>query len=241
MGRTALVTGGTRGIGEAISIGLKEAGYNVAASYAGNDEAAKAFTDKTGIPAYKWDVGDFDACKESVEKIEKDLGPIEVLVNNAGITRDTTLHRMKLEQWQAVISTNLDSLFNMTRNVIEGMRERGFGRIISISSVNGQKGQFGQANYSAAKAGLIGFTKAIAQEGAAKGITANVVAPGYIGTEMVRAVPEDVLKSKILPLIPVGRLGEAEEIARCVAFLASDEAGFITGSTLSANGGQYMA
>ena len=241
MARTALVTGGTRGIGEAISVGLKEAGYQVAASYAGNDEAAKAFTDKTGIPAYKWDVGNFDACKEGVEKVEKDLGPIDVLVNNAGITKDTTLHRMKVEQWQAVISTNLDSLFNMTRNVIEGMRERGFGRIISISSINGQKGQFGQANYSAAKAGLIGFTKAVAQESAAKGITVNAVAPGYIGTEMVRAVPEEVLNSKILPLIPTGRLGEPEEIARCVAFLASDESGFITGSTLTANGGQYMA
>ncbi len=241
MGRTALVTGGTRGIGEAISVGLKEAGYNVAASYAGNDEAAKAFTDKTGIPAYKWDVGNFEACKESVEKIENDLGPIDVLVNNAGITKDTTLHKMSLEQWQAVISTNLDSLFNMTRNVIEGMRSRGFGRIISISSINGQKGQFGQANYSAAKAGLVGFTKAVAQENAAKGITVNAVAPGYIGTEMVRAVPEEVLKSKILPLIPVGRLGEPGEIAKCVVFLAGDDAGFITGSTLSANGGQYMA
>lgn len=240
MARVALVTGGTRGIGEAISVGLKEAGYQVAASYAGNDEAAKAFTDKTGIKAYKWDVGDFESCKEGVAKVEQDLGPIDVLVNNAGITKDGTLHRMKLEQWQAVISTNLDSLFNMTRNVIEGMRERGFGRIISISSINGQKGQFGQANYSAAKAGLIGFTKAVAQENAAKGITVNAVAPGYIGTEMVRAVPEDVLNSKILPLIPTGRLGEPEEVARCVTFLASDESGFITGSTLTANGGQYM-
>jgi acetoacetyl-CoA reductase len=241
MARTALVTGGTRGIGEAISVGLKEAGYQVAASYAGNDEAAKAFTDKTGIPAYKWDVASFDACKDGIAKVEKDLGPIDVLVNNAGITRDTTLHRMKVEQWQAVLSTNLDSLFNMTRNVIEVMRERGYGRIISISSINGQKGQFGQANYSAAKAGLIGFTKAVAQENAAKGITVNAVAPGYIGTEMVRAVPEEVLNSKILPLIPVGRLGEPEEVARCVVFLASDQSGFITGSTLTANGGQYMA
>ncbi|MGI9434183.1 MAG: acetoacetyl-CoA reductase [Geminicoccaceae bacterium] len=241
MARIALVTGGTRGIGEAISIGLKEAGYQVAASYAGNDEAAKAFTDRTGIPSYKWDVGSFDACKAGVDQVVGDLGPIDVLVNNAGITKDTTLHRMKPEQWQAVISTNLDSLFNMTRNVIEGMRERGFGRIISISSINGQKGQFGQSNYSTAKAGLIGFTKAVAQENAAKGITVNAVAPGYIGTEMVRAVPEDVLNSKILPLIPVGRLGEPEEIARCVTFLAGDDAGFITGSTLSANGGQYMA
>ncbi len=241
MTRVALVTGGTRGIGEAISIGLKEAGYRVAASYAGNDEAAKAFTEKTGISAFKWDVGSFDACKEGVTKVESELGPVDVLVNNAGITKDTTLHRMKPEQWQAVIATNLDSLFNMTRNVIEGMRERGFGRIISISSINGQKGQFGQANYSAAKAGLIGFTKAVAQESAAKGITVNAVAPGYIGTEMVLAVPEDVLNSKILPLIPTGRLGEPEEVARCVTFLASDESGFITGSTLTANGGQYMA
>jgi acetoacetyl-CoA reductase len=241
MARTALVTGGTRGIGEAISIGLKDAGYQVAASYAGNDEAAKAFTEKTGIAAYKWDVSSFEACQGGVEQVEKDLGPVDVLVNNAGITKDTTLHRMKVEQWQAVISTNLDSLFNMTRNVIEGMRQRGFGRIISISSINGQKGQFGQANYSAAKAGLIGFTKAVAQESAAKGITVNAIAPGYIGTEMVRAVPEEVLNTKILPLIPIGRLGEPEEVARCVVFLASDDAGFMTGSTLTANGGQYMA
>lgn len=241
MARTALVTGGTRGIGEAISIGLKDAGYQVAASYAGNDEAAKAFTEKTGIAAYKWDVSSFEACQGGVEQVEKDLGPVDVLVNNAGITKDTTLHRMTVEQWQAVISTNLDSLFNMTRNVIEGMRQRGFGRIISISSINGQKGQFGQANYSAAKAGLIGFTKAVAQESAAKGITVNAIAPGYIGTEMVRAVPEEVLNTKILPLIPIGRLGEPEEVARCVVFLASDDAGFMTGSTLTANGGQYMA
>jgi len=241
MARTALVTGGTRGIGEAISIGLKDAGYQVAASYAGNDEAAKAFTEKTGIAAYKWDVSSFEACQGGVEQVEKDLGPVDVLVNNAGITKDTTLHRMKVEQWQAVISTNLDSLFNMTRNVIEGMRQRGFGRIISISSIIGQKGQFGQANYSAAKAGLIGFTKAVAQESAAKGITVNAIAPGYIGTEMVRAVPEEVLNTKILPLIPIGRLGEPEEVARCVVFLASDDAGFMTGSTLTANGGQYMA
>lgn len=241
MARMALVTGGTRGIGEAVSIGLKEAGFKVAATYGGNDDAANAFSQKTGIAVYKWDVGDFEACKDGIAKVEGDLGPIDVLVNNAGITRDTTLHRMKPEQWQAVISTNLDSLFNMTRNVIEGMRERGFGRIISISSVNGQKGQIGQCNYAAAKAGLIGFTKSIAQENASKGITVNAVAPGYIATEMVKAVPEDVLKSKILPYIPVGRLGEPEEVARCVAFLAGDDAGFITGSTLSANGGQYMA
>jgi len=241
MARTALVTGGSRGIGEAISIALKEAGYKVAANYGGNDEAANAFKEKTGIPVYKFDVGDFEACKAGIAAIEADLGPIEVLVNNAGITRDGMLHRMSLENWQAVIRTNLDSAFNLTRCVIEGMRERGFGRIIAISSINGQKGQMGQANYSAAKAGLIGFTKAVAQENAFKGITANVVAPGYIGTEMVRAVPEDVLKTKILPLIPVGRLGEPEEVARCVVFLAAEEAGFITGSTLSANGGQYMA
>lgn len=241
MARIALVTGGTRGIGEAISSSLKTAGCKVAANYGGNDETAKAFTDRTSIPAFKWDVGDFEACAAGIKQVEKALGPIDILVNNAGITRDTTLHRMKPEQWQAVIATNLDSLFNMTRNVIEGMRERGFGRIISISSINGQKGQFGQSNYAAAKAGLVGFTKAVAQENAAKGVTVNAVAPGYIGTEMVRAVPEEVLNSKILPLIPVGRLGEPEEIGRCVAFLASDDAGFITGSTLSVNGGQYMS
>ncbi len=241
MARVAIVTGGTRGIGAAISIALKEAGYQVAANYGGNDEAANKFKGQTGIPVYKWDVSDFEACKAGISQVESDLGPVEVVVNNAGITRDTTLHKMAPEQWGAVISTNLDSLFNMTRNVIEGMRARGFGRIISISSINGQKGQFGQANYSAAKAGLVGFTKSVAQENAAKGITVNAVAPGYIGTEMVRAVPEEVLNTKIIPLIPVGRLGEPEEIAKCVAFLASDDAGFITGSTLSANGGQYMA
>ncbi len=241
MARVAIVTGGTRGIGAAISIALKEAGYQVAATYGGNDEAANKFKDQTGIAVYKWDVGDFEACKAGIGKVEADLGPVEVLVNNAGITRDTTLHKMAPEQWGAVISTNLDSLFNMTRNVIEGMRARGFGRIVSISSINGQKGQFGQSNYAAAKAGLVGFTKSVAQENAAKGITANVVAPGYIGTEMVRAVPEEILNTKIIPLIPVGRLGEPEEIAKCVAFLASDDAGFITGSTLTANGGQYMA
>jgi acetoacetyl-CoA reductase len=240
MAKVALVTGGTRGIGEAISVALDGAGYRVAANYGGNDEAANAFKEKTGIPVYKWDVADFEACRQGVAKVEADLGPVDVLVNNAGITRDTTLHRMSMDQWRAVIATNLDSVFNMTRSLIEGMRERSYGRIITISSINGQKGQFGQSNYSAAKAGVIGFTKAVAQENAAKGITVNVIAPGYIGTEMVRAVPEDVLKSKILPLIPVGRLGEPEEIGRCVAFLASEEAGFITGSTLTANGGQYM-
>ena len=241
MARVALVTGGTRGIGAAISVALKDAGYKVAATYGGNDEAASKFKDETGIAVYKWDVGDFEACKAGIAQVEADLGPVEVLINNAGITRDGMFHKMTPENWRAVIATNLDSLFNLTRNVIEGMRERGFGRIISISSVNGQKGQMGQSNYSAAKAGLIGFTKALAQENAFKGITVNAVAPGYIGTEMVRAVPEDVLNSKIIPQIPVGRLGEPEEIARCVVFLAADEAGFITGSTLTANGGQYMA
>ena len=241
MARVALVTGGTRGIGAAISIALNEAGYKVAANYGGNDEAAEKFKGGTGIPVYKWDVSDFEACKAGVARVEADLGAVAVLVNNAGITRDTTLHKMAPEQWSAVIATNLDSLFNMTRNVIENMRASGFGRIVSISSINGQKGQFGQSNYSAAKAGLIGFTKAVAQENAAKGITVNVVAPGYIGTEMVRAVPEEVLKTKIIPQIPVGRLGEPEEVAKCVAFLAADDAGFMTGSTISTNGGQYMA
>jgi acetoacetyl-CoA reductase len=235
-----LVTGGSRGIGEAISIALKEAGYIVAANYGGNDEAANAFRERTGIPVYKFDVGDFEACKAGIAAVEADLGPIEVLVNNAGITRDGMLHKMSPENWQAVIRTNLDSVFNLTRNVIEGMRGRGFGRIVTISSINGQQGQMGQTNYSAAKAGVIGFTKAVALENAFKGITANIVAPGYVGTEMVRAVPEEVLKTKILPQIPVGRLAEPEEVARCVVFLAADETGFITGSTLSANGGQYM-
>lgn len=241
MSRVALVTGGTRGIGAAISKALQAAGYKVAANYGGNDEVAGKFTAETGIPAYKWDVGDFDACAAGIAKVEADLGPVEILVNNAGITRDGFFHKMTKEQWSAVIRTNLDSLFNMTRPVIEGMRNRNFGRIIVISSINGQKGQAGQANYSAAKAGDIGFIKAIAQEGASKGITANAICPGYIGTEMVMAVPEEVLKTKIIPQIPVGRLGQPEEIARAVVFLASDESGFITGSTLSANGGQYMA
>ncbi len=241
MARVALVTGGTRGIGAAISAALQEAGYKVAATYGGNDAAANAFNEETGIAVYKWDVGNFEACKAGTARIEADLGPVEVLVNNAGITRDGMLHRMTPERWRAVIATNLDSLFNMTRNVIEGMRARGYGRIVSISSINGQKGQMGQANYCAAKAGLIGFTKAVAQENAFKGVTVNAVAPGYIGTEMVRAVPEAVLNTKILPLIPVGRLGEPEEVARCVVFLASEDAGYITGSTLTVNGGQYMA
>lgn len=240
MSRVALVTGGTRGIGAAIAKALKSAGYKVAASYAGNDEAANAFKAETGINVYKWDVSSFEACAAGIKQVEADLGPIEVLVNNAGITRDAPLHRMKPEQWAAVINTNLGSLFNMCRNVIEGMRERKFGRIISISSINGQKGQFGQVNYSAAKAGEIGFTKALALEGARSGVTVNAIAPGYINTEMVQAVPKDVLEKNILPLIPAGRLGEPEEIARCVVFLASDDASFITGSTLTANGGQGM-
>jgi acetoacetyl-CoA reductase len=241
MGRVALVTGGTRGIGQAVSIALKDAGYSVAASYAGNDDAANKFKSETGIPVYKFDVSDFDACTSAIKQIEEAVGPIEVLVNNAGITRDRPLHKMGKDEWDAVINTNLSSLFNMCRNVIDGMRTRGFGRIVNISSINGQKGQFGQTNYAAAKAGELGFTRALALETATKGITVNAIAPGYIGTEMVRAVPENVLNEKILPLIPVGRLGEPEEIARCVVFLASDDAGFITGSTLSANGGQLMS
>src|SRR4051794_37320235 len=241
MARVAVVTGGTRGIGAAISKALKAAGYKVAANYAGNDEAAQKFKAETGINVYKWDVSSFDACVAGLKQVEADVGPVEVLINNAGITRDAPLHRMKPEQWTAVVNTNLGSLFNMCRNVIEGMRERKFGRIVNIASINGQKGQFGQANYSAAKAGEIGFTKALAQESARAGITVNAIAPGYINTEMVQAVPKDVLEKSILPLIPVSRLGEPEEIARCVVFLAADESGFITGSTLSANGGQYMA
>ncbi len=241
MARVALVTGGTRGIGAAISTALKDAGYTVGANYGGNDEAANKFKEATGIPVYKWDVSDFEACQAGIAQVEGDLGPIDVLVNNAGITRDGTLHKMSPDDWRAVVATDLDSLFNMSRNVIEGMRGRSYGRIINISSLNGQKGQFGQSNYAAAKAALIGFTKSIALENANKGITVNVVAPGYIGTEMVRAVPEEILNSKIIPLIPVGRLGEPEEVARCVVFLADEQAGFITGSTLSANGGQYMA
>jgi acetoacetyl-CoA reductase len=240
MARVAVVTGGTRGIGEAISKALKAAGYSAAANYAGNDEAAQKFKAETGIPVFKWDVSSYDSCTEGLQKIAAELGPVEVLVNNAGITRDTMFHRMKPEQWTAVISTNLSSLFNMCRPVIEGMRERKFGRIINISSINGQKGQMGQTNYSAAKAGELGFTKALAQESARSGVTVNAICPGYIATEMVKAVAKDVLEKNILPLIPLGRLGEPEEIARCVVFLASDDAGLITGSTLSANGGQVM-
>src|SRR6195952_4193188 len=223
MARVALVTGGTRGIGAAISKALKTAGYKVAASYAGNDVAAEKFKAESGIPVYKWDVSSFDACAEGIKKVESDLGPVEVLVNNAGITKDGAFHKMTLEQWSAVINTNLGSLFNMTRHVFEGMRGRKFGRIVNISSINGQKGQFGQVNYSAAKAGDIGFTRALAQEGARAGITANVIAPGYIATEMVKAIDEKVMKDRILPLIPVGRLGEVEEIARAVVFLAGED------------------
>ncbi|MEA2934395.1 MAG: acetoacetyl-CoA reductase [Variibacter sp.] len=240
MARVALVTGGTRGIGAAISKALKNAGYKVAASYAGNDEAAQKFKGETGIAVYKWDVSNYEACVEGIKKVEAELGPVDVLVNNAGITKDAPFHRMTPDQWYAVINTNLNSLFNMSRPLWDGMRSRKFGRIINISSINGQKGQFGQANYSAAKAGDIGFTKALALEGARAGITVNAICPGYINTEMVQAVPKDVLDKSILPLIPVGRLGEPEEIARCVVFLASDEASFITGSTISANGGQVM-
>ncbi len=240
MTRIALVTGGTRGIGAAIAIALKESGAEVAVSYAGNDAAAKAFSAKTGIKAYKWSVADYDECVAGIAKVEADLGPVDILVNNAGITRDGMFHKLTREAWQAVIDTNLNGVFNMTHPIWPGMRSRKFGRVINISSINGQKGQMGQVNYSAAKAGDLGFTKALAQEGAFAGITVNAICPGYIGTEMVRAVPEKVLNEKIIPQIPVGRLGEPEEIARCVVFLASDDAGFITGSTLTANGGQFV-
>jgi acetoacetyl-CoA reductase len=241
MARVALVTGGTRGIGHAISIALKRYGYRVAANYGGNDVAARRFQCETGIPIYKWDVSDYAACEKGVEAVTREVGPVDVLVNNAGITRDGMLHRMSKDNWDAVLRTNLDSAFNMTRLVIDGMRNRRFGRIVSISSINGRKGQVGQANYSAAKAGLLGFTKAVAQENAARGVTVNVIAPGYIGTEMVQAVPKEVLEKNILPYIPVGRLGTVEEVARCVVFLAADDTGFITGACLDANGGQYMA
>jgi acetoacetyl-CoA reductase len=241
MSKVALVTGGSRGIGAAISKALQDAGYTVAATYAGNDDAAKAFTEETGIKTYKWSVADYDACAAGIKQIEEDLGPIAVLVNNAGITRDAMFHKMTPQQWKEVIDTNLTGVFNMTHPVWSGMRDRKFGRIINISSINGQKGQAGQANYSAAKAGDLGFTKALAQEGARAGITVNAICPGYIATEMVKAIDEKVLNERIIPQIPVGRLGEPEEIGRCVVFLASDEAGFITGSTISANGGQYMA
>ena len=241
MSKTAIVTGGTRGIGAAISKALKDAGYKVAANYAGNDEAAKAFTDETGIATYKWSVAEYQSCADGIAKVEADMGPVEVLVNNAGITRDAMFHRMTPEQWTEVINTNLNGVFNMTHPVWNGMRERKYGRIINISSINGQKGQAGQANYSAAKAGDIGMTKALAQEGARAGIAVNAICPGYIGTDMVKAIDEKVLNERIIPLIPVGRLGEPEEIARCVVFLASEDSGFITGSTITANGGQYFA
>ncbi|MEM6357513.1 MAG: acetoacetyl-CoA reductase [Pseudomonadota bacterium] len=240
MGRVAIVTGGSRGIGAAISKALKEAGHDVAATYGGNDEAASKFTAETGIKTYKWSVADYEACKTGIAAVEADLGPVGILINNAGITRDAPFHKMTPEQWGEVIDTNLTGVFNMTHNVWNGMRDRAFGRIVTISSVNGQKGQFAQANYSASKAGDIGFSRALAQEGARKNITVNVVAPGYIATDMVMAVPEKVRES-IIAQIPVGRLGEADEIARCVAFLASDDAGFITGSTISANGGQFFS
>jgi acetoacetyl-CoA reductase len=240
MARVAVVTGGTRGIGEAICKALQAAGYKVAANYGGNDEAAQKFKAATGIPVYKWDVSSYEACAAGVKQIEADLGPVDILVNNAGIARDSMFHRMKPEQWGAVINTNLNSLFNMCRPVIEGMRTRKFGRIINISSINGQKGQMGQTNYSASKAGELGFTKALAQESAKSGVTVNAVCPGYIATEMVKAVPQEVMEKSILPQIPIGRLGEPEEVARCVIFLASDDAGLITGSTLTANGGQVM-
>ena len=241
MARVAIVTGGTRGIGHAISVALKQKGYRVAANYAGNDAAAQQFQAETGIPVYKWSVADYDQCAAGVARVEKDLGPVDVLVNNAGITRDGMFHKMTKQQWDEVIGTNLNGLFNMTRPVWEGMRARKFGRVTNISSVNGQKGQMGQVNYSSAKSGDIGFTRALAQEGARAGITVNAICPGYIATEMVRAIDPAVLEKSILPQIPVGRLGEPEEIARCVVFLASDDAGFITGSTISANGGQFFA
>ncbi|NDC58515.1 MAG: acetoacetyl-CoA reductase [Alphaproteobacteria bacterium] len=240
MARVALVTGGTRGIGHAISAHLAKAGCKVAANYAGNDEAAQKTAAELGIHVFKWDVGDEAACAEGIAKVEAELGPVDILVNNAGITKDGFFHKMTAQQWRDVIRVDLDSLFYMTRPVIEGMRARGFGRIINISSINGQKGQAGQVNYSAAKAGMIGFTKALAQEGAAKGVTVNCVAPGYIDTDMVAAVPEEALK-KIIATIPTGRLGKADEIAAMVAFLASDQAAFITGATMTVNGAQYIA
>jgi acetoacetyl-CoA reductase len=240
MARVAVVTGGTRGIGHAISIALKERGFRVAANYGGNDIAAQNFQMETGIPVYKWDVGDYEACAAGLKRVEADLGPVDVVVNNAGITRDGMLHKMTPEMWNEVIRVDLSSMFNMSQPIIDGMRNRNWGRIINISSINGQKGQMGQTNYSAAKAGVIGFTKALAQETARKGITVNCIAPGYIDTDMVAAVPEKVLES-IIAQIPVGRLGKGSEIARAVAFLAGDDGAFITGATLTINGGQYIA
>ena len=241
MSRVALVTGGTRGIGAAISIALGAAGFRVAASFAGNEEKAKTFGEETGIPVFRWDVSNYRECADGVARVEEESGPVDGLVNNAGITRDGMFHKMTPEQWNEVIATNLTGLFNMTHQVWGGMRDRSFGRVINISSINGQKGQMGQVNYSAAKAGDLGFTKALAQEGAPKNITVNAICPGYIGTDMVKAVPEKVLNERIIPQIPVGRLGEPEEVARCVVFLASDNAGFITGSTITVNGGQHFA
>ena len=241
MSRVALISGGTSGIGAAIARALQAAGYRVAVNYAFTTDRAETFQTETGIPAFQWDVRDYDACVNGIAKVEETLGPVEILVNNAGITRDAMFHKMTPQQWRDVIDTNLTGVFNMTHPVWPGMRERGFGRIVNISSINGQKGQAGQVNYSASKAGDIGFTKALAQEGASRNITVNAICPGYIGTEMVRAIPERVLAERIVPQIPIGRLGEPEEIARCVLFLVSDEAGFITGSTMTANGGQYFA
>ncbi len=240
MARVAVVTGGTRGIGKAISAALAKAGYKVAANYAGNDKAAEEVAKELKINVYKWDVGDYEACQAGLRRVENDLGPVDVLVNNAGITRDAMLHRMSADQWREVVRVDLDSMFYMTRPVIEGMRERGWGRIVNISSINGQKGQMGQTNYSAAKAGIIGFTKALAQESAVKGITVNCVCPGYIDTDMVAAVPEKALQG-IIATIPVGRLGKADEIAKMVAYLSSDDAAFITGATMTVNGAQYIA
>lgn len=240
MARVALVTGGVRGIGAAIARALQSAGYRVAATYAGNTKAAEAFHAETAIPVFQWDVGDFAACGAGVKQVEAALGPIEILVNNAGIISDSSLHKMTKEQWDAVVNTDLNALFNMCRSVIEGMRSRKFGRIVNIASINGQKGQFGQTNYSAAKAGELGFTRALALESARAGITVNAICPGYTHTEMLDAVSPEVIKDVILPQIPVGRLGRPDEIARAVVFLAADEAGYITGSTLSINGGQYM-
>ena len=239
MARVAIVTGGTRGIGEAISIALRDMGMEVAANYAGNEERAREFTDRTGIKSYKWDVGDFDACQEGVRQVESELGPVDVLVNNAGITRDATMRKMDHSKWQEVIDVNLGGCFNMAKAVFDGMTGRKYGRIVNIGSINGQAGQYGQVNYAAAKSGIHGFTKALAQEGARFGVTVNAIAPGYIDTDMVAAVPEDVL-AKIVAKIPVGRLGRAEEIARGVAFLCDENGGFITGSTMSINGGQHM-
>lgn len=239
MSKVALVTGGTRGIGEAIAVELKEAGYDAVVNYANNDERARKFHEETGIPTYKFDVSDFEACKKGIEEIDRDIGPVSILINNAGITRDKTMHRMSPESWQEVLDTNLGSCFNMSRCVIENMRENKFGRIVNVGSVNGQAGQYGQVNYAAAKSGIHGFTKALALESAPHGITVNAIAPGYVDTDMVRNVPADVLE-KIIATIPVGRLGTAHDIARSVLFLASDDGGFITGSTLSINGGQHM-